>query len=139
MTPHTGLVRFMTMGEGDISDLTDRIQEIVTLSGQKEGVAVIFCPGSTGAVTTIEFEPGLVKDVPAALERIAPKGNIYAHHATWGDDNGSGHVKAAILGPDLTVPFSSGRLDLGRWQQIVFIECDTSARDRKLIVKVIGE
>jgi secondary thiamine-phosphate synthase enzyme len=96
-------------------------------------------PGSTGSVTTTEFEPGAFTDLPAALQRIAPREAEYAHHLTWGDDNGRSHVRASILGPSLTVPFTDGRLLLGTWQQIVFIELDTRPRRRRVVVQMLGE
>jgi len=139
MTVVTKEIAVLTRAGGGMSDVTAGVQRCVAESGLIAGIAVVFCPGSTGALSTVEFEPGLVKDVPAALERMAPADLHYAHHKTWGDDNGSGHVKATILGPDLTVPFAAGRLILGSWQQIVFIECDSRDRDRKLIVQLIGE
>jgi len=139
MTVATGELRIETKANGGMSDLTNQVQDLVTKTGLREGIVVLFCPGSTGALSTVEYEPGLKKDIPNALERIAPKDRDYAHHATWGDDNGPGHVKATLLGPDLTVPFTKGILTLGTWQQIVFIECDTRGRERKLVVQIIGE
>jgi secondary thiamine-phosphate synthase enzyme len=102
-------------------------------------VAVVFVPGSTAAVTTIEYEPGLVKDVKEAFEKIAPEGAAYHHHERWGDDNGSAHVRAAMLGPSLMVPFVKGKLLLGQWQQIVLVDFDTRARTRDVVVQVICE
>ncbi|MFH1055861.1 MAG: secondary thiamine-phosphate synthase enzyme YjbQ [Candidatus Altiarchaeota archaeon] len=139
MTVITKELRINTKGDGGMTDITGGVQMLVTESKLKNGIAVVFCPGSTGALSTVEYEPGLLKDVPAALERMVPKGQHYNHHGTWGDDNGPGHVKATILGPDLTIPFTNGRLTLGQWQQITFIECDTKDRERKLVVQIIGE
>jgi len=139
MTVVTKHIQVKTEADLGMVDLTGKVQDCVTESKLEDGVAVIFCPGSTGAVSTIEYEPGLLKDVPDALERIAPRKGRYAHHETWHDDNGSGHVKATLLGPSLSVPFAKGRLILGQWQQIVFIECDTRDRERRLVVQVIGE
>jgi secondary thiamine-phosphate synthase enzyme len=139
MTTVTGNIRISTKADGGMIDLTADVQRIVGESGLKDGIAVVFCPGSTGALSTVEYEPGLLKDIPAAMDRIAPRSGQYAHHETWHDDNGSGHVKATILGPDLTVPFTGGKLTLGKWQQIVFIECDTRDRERTLIVQMLGE
>ncbi|MBU0761672.1 MAG: secondary thiamine-phosphate synthase enzyme YjbQ [Candidatus Altiarchaeota archaeon] len=135
----TKTVEFSTSGSGDMVEITDKVQLGITESNMKNGVAVIFCPGSTGAVSTVEYEPGLKKDIPKAMQRLAPYGDDYAHHDTWDDDNGSGHVQATIIGPSLTVPFTDRKLTLGRWQQVVFIECDTRARERKLIVQILGE
>ncbi len=128
-----------TKGESDIIDITDDVQKIVGKSGVKEGIACIFVPGSTGAITTIEYEPGLKKDLPIALERIAPKNEYYHYHKTWHDYNGHSHVRASIIGPSLTVPISNGRVIHGTWQQIVFIEMDVRSRERRLVVKVLGE
>jgi len=128
-----------TKGENDIIDITDDVQKIVSKSGVKEGIACIFVPGSTGAITTIEYEPGLKKDLPIALERIAPKNEYYHHHETWHDYNGHSHVRASMIGPSLTVPISNGRVIHGTWQQIVFIEMDVRSRERRLVVKVLGE
>jgi secondary thiamine-phosphate synthase enzyme len=139
LTVVTKRLSITTKAEMGFSDITDSVQSAVDESGLKSGVAVVFCPGSTGAVSSMEYEPGLVKDIPEALERLAPRKKDYHHHMTWHDDNGSSHVKSAVLGPDLTVPFTDGRLDLGQWQQIVFIECDTRDRRREILVKVMGE
>ncbi len=122
-----------------IVNITREIQEFVSESGMKSGIAVIFNIGSTGAITTMEYEPGLMKDIPRVLERMAPKEDRYEHHLTWGDDNGSAHVKAAMLGPSLTVPFTGGKLSLGTWQQIVVMNFDTRTRRRRVIVQIMGE
>jgi secondary thiamine-phosphate synthase enzyme len=135
----TGNIRIKTKADVSMTNITEQVQKCVSESGLKEGIAVVFCPGSTGALSTVEYEPGLIKDVPEALERLAPRNGRYAHHDTWHDDNGSGHVKATILGPSLTVPITEARLTLGKWQQIVFLECDSKDRERALIVKLIGE
>ena len=99
----------------------------------------LFCPGSTAGLTTIEFEPGVVYDLKQVLDEITPPDRDYRHHQRWGDDNGRSHIRAALIGPSLTVPFVDGRLTLGTWQQIVFCEFDTGARTRKLVVQVMGE
>ncbi|NOZ59368.1 MAG: YjbQ family protein [Euryarchaeota archaeon] len=125
--------------EEGFADITARVQEIVEKSGIRQGVAVVFNVGSTGAITTMEFEPGLRKDIPRALERVAPRGESYEHHLTWGDDNGAAHVRAALLGPGLTVPIVDGRLTLGTWQQIVVINFDTRRRRRRVVVQLLGE
>jgi len=96
-------------------------------------------PGSTGTLTTIEYEPGLMKDLPKAFERIAPKKEYYNHHETWHDDNGHSHVRASIMGPSITIPIKNGKLLHGTWQQIVFVELDTRPRNRNLIVEIVGE
>jgi secondary thiamine-phosphate synthase enzyme len=108
-------------------------------TGLKDGSVLIFMTGSTGALTTLEYEPGLVKDLSAALERLAPRELEYAHNLRWGDGNGHSHIRASMLGPGLTVPFADGRLLLGTWQQIIFIDMDNRSRTRKLIVQITGE
>ena len=130
---------FRTRGENDVVDLTDTVNDVLKHSGLREGLVNIFVPGSTGAVTTIEYEPGLMKDLPAALERFAPRDAKYEHHLTWGDYNGHSHVRAAVVGPSLTVPFSQGRAVLGTWQQVVFIEMDVRSRGRRILLTAIGE
>lgn len=132
-------ITIKTHGENDIVDITDKVQQVVHQSHIRDGIACVFVSGSTGAITTLEYEPGLLKDLPRALEKIAPKGIYYEHHETWHDDNGHSHVRASILGPSLTVPLQDGVLVHGTWQQIAFIELDTRARTRKIIVQIIGE
>ena len=128
-----------TRGEGDILDITDAVFKAVVESGLKNGVVTVFVPGSTGALTTIEYEPGLLKDLPNMLERIAPRNIPYEHEKRWHDGNGHSHVRASLIGPSLTVPFIEGRLTLGTWQQIVFVELDIRSRSRRLILQIIGE
>jgi len=132
-------INIKTDGEVDIVDITGEIQNIVDKSKLNDGIACIFVPGSTGAITTIEYEPGLMKDLPRALETIAPKGIYYNHHETWHDDNGHSHVRASLMGPSITVPFQNKKLVHGTWQQIVFVELDTSPRNREIIVQIVGE
>ena len=139
MKVYQGEIELETKGENDMIDLTDEVQRVVRESGIKEGIACIFVPGSTGAITTIEYEPGLMKDMPRALERIAPKNEYYHHHETWHDYNGHSHVRASIIGPSLTVPITDGKIVHGTWQQIVFIEMDVRSRHRRILVKVLGE
>ena len=139
MKVYQGEIELETKGENDMIDLTDEVQRVVKESGIKEGIACIFVPGSTGAITTIEYEPGLMKDMPRALERIAPKNEHYHHHETWHDYNGHSHVRASIIGPSLTVPVTNGKIVHGTWQQIVFIEMDVRSRHRRILVKVLGE
>lgn len=128
-----------TEGNTHIIDITGNVQNILTKSNFKEGTATVFAIGSTGGITTLEFEPGLVKtDLPRLFDILAPYGDHYAHHNTWGDDNGSSHLKASLLGCSLAVPFKDGSLLLGTWQQIVFIDFDTRPRDRKIVVQLSG-
>ena len=117
---------------------TPGINGILDKSGLKEGSVLVFVIGSTAGITTIEFEPGLVKDIKEAFQRLAPDDKDYAHHQTWGDDNGHSHVRAALLGPSITVPFSAGKLLLGTWQQIVLVDFDTRPRQRNITVQVTG-
>lgn len=128
-----------TKGENDIIDITDIVKRIVDRSGIRNGLVNVFVPGSTGAITTMEYEPGLKKDLAKALERIAPSDIYYFHHERWGDDNGRSHVKASIVGPSITIPLHNGRLILGTWQQVVFLELDTRPRTRRIIVTILGE
>ena len=132
-------ISIKTMGEVDIIDITENIQEFVNKSKIKNGIACIFVAGSTGCITTIEYEPGLKKDLPRILQNIAPKGENYFHHETWNDDNGHSHIRASLIGPSLTVPIKEKKLIHGTWQQIVFIELDTTPRQRNIIVQIIGE
>jgi len=124
-------------GYGGMADITEQVREIVRESGIENGVVVIFSKGSTGAITTIEYEPGLIKDLPRVLDALIPYSAYYAHHETWHDDNGAGHLKASIVGPSITVPFENGELLLGTWQQIVVINFDTREREREVIVSVL--
>jgi len=124
-------------GFGDMADITDEVKNFVIESGVESGAVLVFSIGSTGAVTTIEYEPGLKKDLPRIMEKIAPYGEHYEHHKTWGDDNGSGHVKASIIGPSLIIPFHNCRLILGTWQQVVIINFDTRRRKRRVILQIL--
>jgi secondary thiamine-phosphate synthase enzyme len=132
-------IRLHTDGEGDVQNLTPDVERCLEHSGVREGLATVFVIGSTAAISTMEYEPGLREDVPRALERIAPSNDVYRHELTWQDDNGHSHVKATLLGPSLTVPVAGGRLTLGTWQQIVLIELDTRSRDRQVVVQFVGE
>ena len=115
------------------------VEDVVRKSKIKNGIVTIFVPGSTGGLTTVEYEPGLIKDLKEILEKLFPYKARYAHNATWGDGNGSSHVRASFLGPSITVPFKNGELTLGTWQQIIFLDFDIHPRSRKLIVQIIGE
>ena len=120
-------------------DITHEVSKIVKESKLTNGVANIFVPGATGAITTIEYEDGLVYDIKTALERLFPKGIDYKHELRWHDGNGHSHIRASFLGPSLTVPFSDKQLILGTWQQIIFLELDNKRHTRNLIVQVIGD
>lgn len=132
-------IELKTGGAGDIIDLTPGLRDIIDRSGLAGGTMTVFCPGSTGAVTTIEFEPGLLKDLPEFFENLIPSDREYHHDETWHDGNGFSHLRAALVGPGLTVPIVSGRLTLGTWQQVVFLEFDNKRRQRRLVVQMIGE
>jgi secondary thiamine-phosphate synthase enzyme len=135
----TKSIRLQTTEEGDMLDVTHKTQQVVQEAGLKDGIVVLFVPGSTGALTTIEYEPGLLQDFPDALERLAPKNIQYEHETRWHDGNGHSHIRASLLGPSLTVPFSNGRLTLGQWQQIAFVELDVRPRSRELLLRLMGE
>ena len=139
MTVESQELRFRTHREGEILDITDKTQTVIESSRMRNGVAVLFVPGSTGAITTIEYEPGLLADLPVALERLAPKDASYEHEKRWHDGNGHSHIRASMIGPDLSVPFRDKKLTLGTWQQIVFLELDVRPRDRTVIVQLVGE
>jgi secondary thiamine-phosphate synthase enzyme len=128
-----------TRGHGDMHDLTMRVAEIVARSQICTGIVHIFNIGSTAAVGTIEFEPGLQKDLPAILDKLMPPSRAYGHEQTWHDGNGHSHLQATMLGPSLTVPINDGKLVLGTWQQIFHLECDTRGRERNVVVTVMGE
>ena len=139
MTVRTTKLSVKTGGEFDIQDLTPALARFVSQSGINEGQATAFVAGSTAAVTTIEFEPGLVQDMNQALSRLFPKDIEYKHHEKWGDDNGRSHIRAAFLKPGVSVPVSKGKLMLGQWQQVVLVELDTRPREREIVLQVIGE
>jgi secondary thiamine-phosphate synthase enzyme len=128
-----------TAGHQQMHDLTGEIAEIVGASGVRTGVVHIFNVGSTGAVGTIEFEPGLEQDLPAMLDKLFPPGRDYGHEQAWHDGNGHSHLQATMLGPSLTVPVKDGKLVLGPWQQVFHLECDIKPRRRNIVVTVIGE
>ena len=135
----TDAIDISTQGHTDIIDITQAVQQLVVQHKLQEGQVTIFISGSTAGVTTIEFEPGLLKDLPEAFEKFAPTGIRYHHDDTWGDGNGYAHVRAAILGPSLTIPFKNGRLLLGTWQQIVVVDFDNRPRRRSVVVQMLGE
>jgi len=129
-----------TRTEGEVLDMTREVQDAVAESGVSRGVATVFVVGSTAAVTTMEFEPGLVDDFPEMMERVAPKSGVeYEHQRRWHDGNGHSHVKASLVGPSLSVPIVEGDLALGEWQQVVLVEFDVRPRTRKIVVQLIGE
>lgn len=139
MSTESGTISLRTAAKDEIIDVTERVQAIVSKTKVKNGLACVFVAGSTAAVTTVEHEPGLVSDLHAAMDRLYPKGMDYGHHQRWGDGNGHSHVRASLVGPSLTVPVADGRLTLGTWQQIVFMEFDNKPRTRELVVQVVGD
>jgi secondary thiamine-phosphate synthase enzyme len=136
---HTTQHEVRTRGQGHAVDVTAQVAAAIAESGATQGAATVFVSGSTAGVTAIEFESGVVKDLDRALAVVAPADGEYEHHLRWGDDNGSSHVRAGLVGPSLTVPFADGRLLLGTWQQIAILEFDTRPRARTYVIQVIGE
>jgi secondary thiamine-phosphate synthase enzyme len=131
--------RVSSQSEGDIIDITPQVKKVVQESKVQEGIVHLFVQHSTAALTTIEFEPGVLSDLRRALSVLAPNNTDYAHNARWGDGNGRSHVKAALVGPSLTLPVKGGTLMCGTWQQIVLIECDVNAgRERTIVCTVMG-
>src|SRR5262245_57825028 len=128
-----------TKGQNDAHDITPVVSAAVAASGIRSGVATVFVVGSTAGITTIEFEPGAIADLNDLFEDIAPRHGNYRHHLRWGDDNGSSHVRAAMLGPSLAVPFVEGALTLGTWQQIMLLEFDTRPRRREYVIQIVGD
>ena len=139
MTIATRTVKLSTQGNGQVVDMTEQVAAAVAEAGIADGIVTLFVPGSTGAITTVEYEPGLVSDLAEAFERLAPAGAHYQHDAAWHDGNGHSHVRASLVGPSLTVPVHDGKLTLGTWQQIVFVDFDTRPRRRELIAQCLGE
>jgi len=139
MVVKTERLEIKSKKENEVIDITSKVSQIIQKCGIEDGIVTIFVSGSTGALTTIEFEPGLIKDFPEMLSRIAPSDIEYGHEEMWHDGNGRSHVKASLVGPSLTIPFTSSQLLLGTWQQIVFLELDIRPRERTLILQIIGE
>jgi secondary thiamine-phosphate synthase enzyme len=139
MTVKSLSIQLSTRGDADIHDITEQITRQVSQSGLKNGTVTIFCPSSTSALTTIEFESGAVRDLKRLFDEIVPQNRAYAHNARWHDGNGHSHVRAALLGPSLTIPFVDGALTLGTWQQIIYVDFDNKPRRRELILQLIGE
>lgn len=136
---HQERLEVETSGHGHMQDLTPLVGRVVAASGIQTGLAHVFHVGSTGALGTIEMEPGLARDLPQLLDRLVPPGRHYGHEQAWHDGNAHSHLQATWLGPSLTVPVSQGRLVLGTWQQIFHLECDTRPRRRQIVVTVMGE
>jgi secondary thiamine-phosphate synthase enzyme len=134
----TSSIQFSSRGNADVHDITVQVAQAVAQAGLTNGTVTVFCPSSTTALTTIEYEPGAVSDLRRLFDNIAPANVPYAHEEAWHDGNGHSHVRAALLGPSLTVPFVSQRLTLGTWQQIIFIDFDNRPRRRELVVQILG-
>ena len=134
----TEYIEINSMGNRDIIDITPQLIKFLNTNNIENGLLTIFVPGSTAGITTIEFEPGLKKDLDLFLEKIIPYAQKYYHHDTWHDDNGSSHIQAAIIGPSLSIPFLNKELTLGTWQQVVLVDCDTRARKRKVIIQILS-
>lgn len=133
----TKKITVKTKGNCDVTDITEQVREFIGRSGVREGTITVFNVGSTGAITTTEYEPGLVNyDLEAAFEKIAPQGSSYEHEKTWHDDNGHSHVRASLLGPSLSVPVLDGHLILGTWQQIILVDFDTRPRTRTVVIQI---
>jgi secondary thiamine-phosphate synthase enzyme len=132
-------IKLQTEGEGDMIDMTSQLSNIVKESKIKNGTVTIFVLGSTAAVTTIEYESGLIHDFPVMLSRIVPKGIEYEHDNTWHDGNGHSHVRSSLIGPSMTIPIIHGKLTLGTWQQVVLLEMDTRSRNRTVILQIMGK
>jgi len=132
-------ITLKTKGDPELVDLTGRIEEVLKKSNLKNGAMTVFVVGSTAAITTFEYEPGLVKDIQEMYEKLVPKEKHYNHDETWGDANGFSHLRAVLQGPSLTIPFREGALTLGQWQQVVLAEFDNRPRERRIVVQMIGE
>jgi secondary thiamine-phosphate synthase enzyme len=139
MTVSSHQLQFSTQGHAQMQDITAAVGEVVKSTGLANGIVTLFCPGSTHGLTTIEFERGALTDLQRLFDDVAPVDREYLHNQRWGDGNGHSHVRAALLGPSLTVPFVEGKLTLGTWQQIIHIDFDNRPRQRTLAVQVIGE
>lgn len=135
----TKTIHIKTKGQDDMMDITENVSDTISSSQIKQGIVTIFVVGSTAAITTIEYEPGLRKDFPKMLERIAPSDMEYDHQKMWHDNNGHSHVRASLIGPSLTVPFHDGNMVLGTWQQLVLVEMDIRGRDREIILQIMGQ
>ena len=139
MSVKTNYIKLSTQGNSDVIDITPQVAKKLTESGLSEGTVTIFVAGSTAALTTVEYEPGLVRDIKELFEKIAPSNKEYHHNERWHDDNGHSHVRASLVGPSLTIPFVDKKLTLGTWQQVVLIDFDNRARQREIVLQFVGE
>jgi secondary thiamine-phosphate synthase enzyme len=135
----TDTIHFTTEGFNDVKDVTGPVSRRLAANRLQDGTVTVFVPGSTAGLTTIEYEPGALEDLTDLMERLVPSDGSYNHDKKWGDGNGFSHVRAAIIGPSLTIPFTQGKLSLGTWQQVVFIDFDNRPRSRSLVLQFIGE
>jgi secondary thiamine-phosphate synthase enzyme len=138
LATHSGYIRVTTQGDGDVHPLSDRVLEIVRDAGAERGVATVFVPGATAAITAMEFEPGGVQDLQAALDRLIPRDGDYEHNRLNYDSNSHAHIRAAIVGPSESIPIDAGRLMLGTWQEIVLLDFDDRPRERTVLVSVLS-
>jgi secondary thiamine-phosphate synthase enzyme len=134
----TGCIEFASRGNADLVKITEEVTEAITQTGLRDGTVTVFAPGATGAITTIEYEPGVVQDLQGVLDEIVPPDRRWQHNINNGDGNGHSHVRAGLLGPSLTIPFVDGKMTLGRWQEIIFCDLDERPRERKVVVQVMG-
>jgi secondary thiamine-phosphate synthase enzyme len=132
-------IQFRTQGNGQVLDITDKVSRQIGSCGLQNGIVTLFTPSSTSALTTIEYESGAVYDLQQLFDRIAPTDLNYRHNLRWADGNGHSHIRHALLGPSLTIPFVEGQMTLGTWQQIIFVDFDTRARSRSVVVQILGE
>ncbi|AEH61578.1 protein of unknown function UPF0047 [Methanosalsum zhilinae DSM 4017] len=139
MSAVTASLNYETSGNNDIRDITSDVIQSVGISGIRNGIVLVFTPGSTVAITTLEYEPGLVTDLKDALERLAPQDIEYFHNQRWHDGNGHSHIRAALLGQDCSFPIIDGQVELGTWQQIILIDLDVRPRNRKVTVQIVGD
>jgi len=139
MEVYSSTFQIKTDGFSDVKDVTPKVEDVISKSNISKGVAIVFVPGSTAGITTIEYEPGVVEDLKKAIERLVPQNIHYDHNARWGDGNGFAHVRAALLGPSHSIPIVDGDLRLGTWQQIVLIDFDNRPRAREVCVQILGE
>ena len=139
MPINTQSIPLQTQGHADMHDITRPVADAVRRSGLQAGIVTVFCPSATSALTTIEYESGALADLKRLFDEVVPADRDYRHNLRWGDGNGHSHVRAALLGPSLTVPFVDGRLTLGTWQQILYVDFDNRPRRRELVVQIMGE
>lgn len=134
----TERIQVSTKGDNDMIDITPQISRLLQQSELREGQMTVFVPGATAGISTVEYEPGLLKDIPEMFERLIPSGQTYRHNETWHDGNGHSHVRATLLGPSLTIPFEKGALILGTWQQVILVDFDNHPRERSVVVQLMG-